>query len=82
MLRHEEMLDKAKRCDDAARRADPIVADFYRDAARHWRQIALQSELLEREPIYRIKAMMLRVAEDCGKLAAMAARITSETKGS
>jgi hypothetical protein len=54
MLRAEHMLAKARQCEDAADMAGQTCAVFYREAAKQWRDMAAQMELLEREPIYRI----------------------------
>ena len=54
MLRVQEMLVKAKQCEDAAYRAHPISPRFFHEAARQWRDMAAQLELLEREQVYRI----------------------------
>jgi uncharacterized membrane protein YfbV (UPF0208 family) len=37
-----------------ATQADPTIAAFYRGAAKRWREMAAQLELLEQEPAYRI----------------------------
>jgi hypothetical protein len=54
MLCAEEMLAKARECEVAAFGADASAAAYYRLVAHHWREMAAQLKLLEREPIYRI----------------------------
>jgi hypothetical protein len=54
MLTFSEMLARADICDDQADRvSDPIVEWMLRGAAQRWRTIAVQMDLLEREPLYR-----------------------------
>ena len=48
------MFARAKQCDDAADKAAPAEAMCLHEAARHWREMATQLELLEQEPQYRI----------------------------
>jgi hypothetical protein len=54
MLRAKEMLAKAKQCEAAAYKVDPLSAPLLRKAAQHWREMAAQLDLLEREQVYRI----------------------------
>jgi hypothetical protein len=54
MLRAEEMLARAKQCDDAADKTDATISAFYRQAAKQWREMAAQLELLEQQQVYRI----------------------------
>ena len=35
-------------------KTDPTIARFWRDAAKQWKAMAAQLELLEQEPVYRI----------------------------
>jgi hypothetical protein len=48
------MLEKAERCEQMADKTDPTIARFWRDAAKQWKAMAAQLELLEQEPVYRI----------------------------
>jgi hypothetical protein len=55
MLQVAEMLDRAERCEAMADGApDANVVYALRDAAKHWRDMAMLVDLLEREPSYRI----------------------------
>lgn len=58
MTRTNGMLERAEMCEELADKArNPHTAWALRDAAHHWRTVAVRTDLLEREPAYR----MLRV---------------------
>ena len=54
MLQAKEMLANAEQCERMADKTDPTIARFWRDAAKQWKAMAAQLELLEQEPVYRI----------------------------
>jgi hypothetical protein len=54
MLCANEMLAMAEQCERMVDKADSTSACFLRDAAKQWRAMAAQLELLEQEPAYRI----------------------------
>jgi hypothetical protein len=48
--RHSSLLSTVQMAD----KTDPTIARFWRDAAKQWKAMAAQLELLEQEPVYRI----------------------------
>ncbi len=55
MLCANEMFAKAEVCDEMADKAvDATITHSLREAARHWRTMAIQLNLLEQEQSYRI----------------------------
>lgn len=53
MAHVDQMLAQAEWCEERAERArNPSVAWTLLEAAQHWRKMAVQIELLEREPFY------------------------------
>jgi hypothetical protein len=55
MLRADEMLVKARICEDMAEKStDLTIVHALREAARHWRAMAIQLNLLEQHQAYRI----------------------------
>ena len=54
MLSVTEMLMRAEQCEEKADKAvNRCTAYALRDAARQWRDLAVQIDLLERDPAYR-----------------------------
>ena len=54
MMRPDQMLERANGCEKLADlTGDRVVAHSLREAARQWRAMAVQQDLLEREPVYR-----------------------------
>ncbi len=53
-MRPDEMRANAAQCDEMAAWVIPLAAPFLVQAAEQWRDMAMQLELLEREPVYRI----------------------------
>lgn len=55
MLRADEMLVKARVCEEMANKATDLMSvHALREAARHWRTMAIQLNLLEQHQAYRI----------------------------
>ena len=55
MARIKDMLIRAERCEEMADKVkERDTAYALRDAAQHWRSMAVQMDLLEREPSYRM----------------------------
>jgi hypothetical protein len=54
MMRASELTATAKQCEQRAdKTTDAVVARFLRQRARHLREIAVEVDLLERDPLYR-----------------------------
>ena len=54
MMRANELTATAEQCEQRAdRTTDALVARFLRQRARHLREIAVEVDLLERDPLYR-----------------------------
>jgi hypothetical protein len=55
MLCANEMFAKAELCEGMAKKAtDPTAVEPLREAARHWRTMAIHLKALEQEQAYRI----------------------------
>jgi len=62
------MLERADGCEKLADLTrDNVVAHSLREAARQWRAMAVQQDLLKREPTYRrsVTALIRATSKDC-----------------
>jgi hypothetical protein len=55
MLRVQDMLARAEQCEMLANKTNDLPTVYaLQEAAQHWRMMAVQADLLEREPSYRM----------------------------